>query len=350
MQKETSDCRIVNFAKILILFSFVLLLVGGVSSYKEYRKRVSHTNQEIILSDSNVISVDNINSDNSNINSSSNDVSDENTFVSDYSDSNSDSVVVSDTNVVSENNLNQSNLSENRNVSIDDVNLYLKTEIERTYGVSVIYGADTDGYSVKYLDQNVDTVSIQDSYLVNSSLVKLKNVLELYPSNLFFEIKSGGLPLTIMLVNNFSDKLITGVTDSSYANAVIVIAVAYPFEETFYHESYHYIERFLFKRGANFSSWNSFNPSDFSYGTIYKNISYANSFSENAYFVNTYAQTDEKEDRASTFEYMMANTKASCLNNGNPIWKKAVFMSRMIEAVLDSASPNNIEYWERFLY
>ena len=179
-------------------------------------------------------------------------------------------------------------------------------------------------------------------------MIGLKNTLNKYPKGLFKEIINGGIPLTIILIKSYSDSNITGITDSSYSYANISIATMYPFDESFYHESYHYIERYLFKNGANYNSWDSLLPLNFNWGTIDGSLSYSNTFSSDAFFVNNYAQTSASEDRASTFEYMMADTKASCLNVGNTIWKKAVYMSRTIDSVFDCVKPDVIEYWERF--
>ena len=122
-------------------------------------------------------------------------------------------------------------------------------------------------------------------------------------------------------------------------------------DETFFHESYHYIERYIFKKGLTFNElmWNSNNPPEFTYGNVVADYSYKNTLSENSYFVNNYAQTAAEEDRASTFEYMMAKTKASCLNANKPVWKKATIMSKNIDAALNTVSPNVTEYWERHL-
>ncbi len=362
MQESTSKFLIVNFAKVLILFSLVLLSIGGFLCYKENTYvapvTISPNDSE---KDESVISIDNVldeeNVESSSINSSNvTSESTDNTNVnitnningngnSNGNSEKNDTIEKTDEKKVQKNTNNEKSVDSNV-----DANINMKISIENSYGINILYGKDTDGYTITYGDQIITTTPIYDSNTVKTALTNLKGTLDLYPEGLFSEIKNGGIPLTIILVDSFSDSLITGVTDSSYSNAAIVVAVSYPFEETFYHESYHYIERYLFKRGANFSSWNSMNPNSFNYGTIYRDLSYSNTFQENSYFVNNYAQTDEKEDRASTFEYMMAPSKAICLNSGNPVWQKAVYMSRTIEAVLDSASPNNIEYWERFLY
>ena len=68
-----------------------------------------------------------------------------------------------------------------------------------------------------------------------------------------------------------------------------------------------------------------------------------------SYFVNNYAQIAATEDRASTFEYMMADTKASCLNKNNTVWYKATYIAMTMESVFDSIDPDTVEYWERFI-
>lgn len=232
-------------------------------------------------------------------------------------------------------------------VGDSEANSVLRNNIQKKYNVTVKYGSESDGYVVGGLS----TVSIYDEGVINASLTKLDEVLGLYPYGIFTEIKNGGIPLTIYLINNYSDDSVTGATDSNYSFANISLAVIYPIDESFYHESYHYIERYILKKGLSFNAdlWNSFNPSDFQYGVVNSNYSYKSTFSEDSYFVNSYAQVAAEEDRASTFEYMMANSKASCLNNNKPVWKKARIMSNTIDAALNTVSPNNTEYWERFL-
>ena len=156
-------------------------------------------------------------------------------------------------------------------------------------------------------------------------------------------------PLTFYLVKRYSTDNVTGVTDSSNKNIVISIATDYDFIDTLHHEVYHYIERYILGAGGTFTSWNSLNPSGFKYGVIDSAYSYSMGFSENAFFVNSYAMTDQYEDRASTFEYMMKTNKASCLNYGKTVWLKAKTMSEQIDYFFNSVTPTTTEYWERHL-
>lgn len=231
----------------------------------------------------------------------------------------------------------------------DEENNDLRKNIMNTYNIDIKYGPETFGYEVG----GMEVVPIDDSYEIGLALNKLNSALSLYPDGFFDEIRNGGIPLTIYLIDEFSIAGVTGVTDSNNYFANIVIAIQYSFEETFFHESYHYIERYMFKKGLNFNSWNNYNPVNFRYDKNQENAihsySYNRVFTEDAFFVNDYAQTDAGEDRASTFEYMMDTTKASCLNKGKPIWKKAKLISNTIEATFKSVSSSEVEYWERYL-
>lgn len=348
-------------AKLLILLSFAFFTYGFILDLKGSHKLVdpvansSSNNVSITPSNGNEVVSESSPIDSSN-NSSA--VTDESTNSSDVNNTNSGSgkqnTSVPSTNSSANNsngNSNNNNGGGNSNVtpvqpSVIDINNNFRRQIEGTYGVVVMYGQETAGYTVGGLS----TTQLTDSNKITNALNDLNYALSLYPSGLFAEIRNGGIPLTIVLVESYSEPNVTGVTDSDYSSATISIATAFPFGESFYHESYHYIERYMFKKGASFATWDFFNPAGFSYGNIRNDYSYSNTFSETAPFVNNYAQTDVGEDRASTFEYMMASSKASCLNYGTPVWKKANMMAENMDLVLNTVRPDVTEYWERYLH
>ena len=319
---------LIYYAKILIAISLAILAYGLVLDLSNNIRLIDPENGVSVVNDDNgsFTSVDS----NNNVDATNNSNSTANT--------NSQN-----TNIKTP--TSQTNQNNSQTHVID--NNAIRNNIQNKYNVSIKYGSETDGYTVGGLS----TASIQDESTIYNSLIPLEKDLGYYPYGLFTEIKNGGIPLTIYLINNYSDETVTGATDSNYSFANISIAVIYPIDESFYHESYHYIERYILKRGLgyNVSTWNSFNPYDYNYGEIVNEYSYKNTFSADSFFVNNYAQVSAEEDRASTFEYMMAASKASCLNNDKPVWKKAVLMSNTIDAALDTVSPNNLEYWERFL-
>ncbi len=114
--------------------------------------------------------------------------------------------------------------------NLDSKNLALRNEIEKEFSVMVRYGNETEGYAVG----GVLTEPITDSIVINETLNSLYNTLSLYPKGIFKEIREGGIPLTIILVNNYSEYSITGVTDSSYDYAHISIAAVYDFSDSFF--------------------------------------------------------------------------------------------------------------------
>lgn len=230
--------------------------------------------------------------------------------------------------------------------SLEQTNKDLRDSIQRNYGVTIRYGAETNGYRISGLS----TSMLTDATKINDVLSTLNYNLSLYPPGFFDETKKGGYTLTLYLIKCYSQKNVTGITDSSTSNIVISLATDYSFIESLHHEIYHYIEKYMYDRGANYTTWNNLNPQEFVYGLANSSLSYTTGNNPNASFVNNYAQTDEYEDRASTFEYMMSQTEASCLQTGTPIWKKAKYICEQIDAVFRTVTPSNTEYWERYVY
>lgn len=230
---------------------------------------------------------------------------------------------------------------------VDDNDILRKT-IEATYGIKVKYGLETDTYAAGSLG----VVSISSKEIIKKGLNDLNTALALYPQGFFKEFASANLNLEVFLVQRYTTPNVTGVTDRKENDVIISIAMDYPFSESFNHEVYHYIEHFIEKKHGEFSIWNTYNPVDFVYGQeANSNYSYSKTGIPSAFFVNNYAQTNEDEDRASTFEYMTATSKASCFTSIEyPIWKKSSYMSLMIDTYFDTVNSEVVDYWERFIY
>lgn len=227
-----------------------------------------------------------------------------------------------------------------------DQNVVFRKNIEDTYGVKVFYGNETSGYSVG----GMSTTVIPDSS-VSSALTQLNAALATYPVGFFQEFLNKSINVNVYLIKNYSANNVTGVTDTSFKRINISIAMDFPFNESFHHEVLHAIEYYIERSGGKFTSWNSFNPTDFSYGTENKNYSYSVTGNASSYFVNNYAQVSQSEDRASTFEYMTASKRYSCFDShGYPIWQKSDYLSRMIDTYFNTVTPEVIDYWERYVY
>lgn len=309
--------------KLLIVFSVFLIILGFAFSFSKDEKLLHPIYDVTVIasSDNETVSITTVASD--------------------------EEIVLTDTSTKIEQDVNLSDDAQSMiKPSAAEVSMLLRTQIEKTYGVKVKYANETNGYSVG----GMSTTSISDSVVSQNALITLNMALSLYPKGFFQEIKSKGYPLTFYLVKRYSTDNVTGVTDSSNKNVVISIATDYDFIDTFHHEVYHYIERYILNSGGTFTSWSSLNPAGFKYGVIDSAYSYSREFSQDAFFVNSYAMTDQYEDRASTFEYMMKTNKASCLNYGKTIWLKAKTMSEQIDYFFNTVTPTVTEHWERHLY
>lgn len=233
------------------------------------------------------------------------------------------------------------------NEDVIDENDILRRSIEDTYGIKVKYGDEVSNYQAG----SMNVTPILDKDIIKNCLEQLKETLKLYPQDFFREFLNEDLSLEVFLIKSYSKDNVTGVTDLFGNRVIVSIAMDYPCFESFNHEIYHYIEHFIVRKQGEFSAWNMYNPNDFSYGTVNSNYSYTKTQKADSVFVNNYAQTNPYEDRASTFEYMMASNKIPCFNSSDyPIWKKSSYMALMIDTYFDTVSPSVIDYWERFIY
>lgn len=337
----------IQLGKVLIAFSIVILFLGFSLSIdtNKYQSNViiSGSGNELPDTTIEVNDTNNVLVDNSNSTGNSND---NNTGSSTI---NSSPVTPP---VTGSNDTTVTSPSASVDTSIETYNNNLRNTIQSTYGVTIKYGEETDGYKVGGLS----VVSDYDQWVVEQALLELQTNMALYPANFYGEMRNGGLPLTIALIKNYKsgdgkDTNVTGITEKTARNGVIIsVALDFPFADSFNHEMYHYMEHYINSKGGTYSNWNSYNPNGFIYNRIDPQYSYDLTLREDAYFVNSYAQSYEYEDRASTFEYMMASNKISPLNQGNNIWKKAKLMCEMIDYYFTTVNDSTNEYWERFIY
>lgn len=332
-----------KLAKVLIAFSFVFIFIG-IGCNLDNKTLINPVTDTHIIgntknNDINITTTDTITSlsssqDNASSSASSNNTTSSQNFAS--SSSTNKKTLPSTT----------TQPSQPQTASIEETNNNLRNSIQNQYGITIRYGAETNGYTVGGLS----SVMLSDANRVNEVLSRLNYNLSLYPNGFFNETKQGNYSLTIYLLKRYSQDNVTGITDSTTKNIVISLATDYSFVESLHHELYHYIEKYMYYKGANYTTWNTLNPENFRYGAASTSLSYANTNNPNASFVNTYAQTDEYEDRASTFEYLMAQSEAGCLVTGTTIWKKAKYICEQIDAVFQTVSPSITEYWERYVY
>ena len=331
-----------NLSKILIITSFFLF---ATASYLKLETRYKVEGLEIVSEEKN----DSINIETPDTEEPTTEVvenSDKSKGVKKPSTNNTNNTNATKTTTKNSNNTYNTPKQKqtNNTTSITEINNNLRISIQNRYHVTVKYGSETNGYTVG----GMGVKSITNNNQINTALKNLNAAMSLYPSGLYREVTSS-YPLTIYLINNYSIGNVTGVTDSTNRNVKLSIATKFPFGDSFHHETYHYLELYMKNRDMSYSGWNDLNPSTFKYGVTDTDLSYARTLSSDSYFVNDYAQSSQEEDRASTFEYMMASSKASCLNKGKPIYKKAKYMADTMDFFIDACSSRVTERWERFL-
>ena len=147
--------------------------------------------------------------------------------------------------------------------AIDPAVVNLRNTIQSRYGLPIRLSVEVNGYSVG----GYSTAPVTDTSELLNALYSLDNDLSKYPSGLFYELTSSK-PLNIYLVKNYSNNSITGVTDHSGSTTIISVATDKDFDVTLHHEMFHYMERYITGRGANFneSEGNTrFNPEGINY-------------------------------------------------------------------------------------
>lgn len=326
-----------KLAKVLISFSFILIFIGigtnldnktSINPITETHTIGENKNNDISITTTDITITPDSDKEQNN------------------ADNSNDITLPNNSAPVEQESLEDDKKQESTLNEIDTVNNNLRNSIQDKYGITVRYGVETNGYTIAGLS----SIMLSDSNRINELLSTLNYNLSLYPSGFFQETKQEEYSLTIYLLKGYSQENVTGITDSTTKNIVISLATDHSFIASLHHEIYHYIEKYMYDKGANYTTWNSLNPSEFNYGIASNSLSYDSTNDPYAVFVNNYAQTNEYEDRASTFEYLMAESEASCLQTGTPIWKKSKYICEQIDAVFQTVSPSILEYWERYVY
>ena len=243
-------------------------------------------------------------------------------------------------------NTNNNTVNNNSNTVNTRVNAKetLRNSIKNKYGINVKYGNETNGYEVAKLK----VVSLTNDNEIYNSLKILDRNLSYYPNNFFKEIKNSGFNVTIYLIKKYSKDNVTGITDSTNKNVIISIATQYQFEESIHHELYHYIEKYMYSKGARYTTWDSLNPANFKYGNPNSSLSYNYTYSSDAPFVNNYAQTaaDEKEALVKNLLEKVKRVYFDAIRINAQGTSKDLYQY----AVFASVKPSTKEFWERYVY
>lgn len=237
----------------------------------------------------------------------------------------------------------------------EQTNDELRKSLQTKYGITIKYGHEMEGYLIA---GEYTPTYLTDADVINESLRDVDSYISYYPKGFFKEMKDFEMPLTIHIVKNIPNSGIAGIADKEFYNDIrITVCTDEFFFRVLHHELFHYIEAYMetisYYKGGVFNGWNDLNPTGFKYGTTVDAYSYSLlDTTKTPYFINNYGQTNEREDRATLFEDLMARTieTKNSFISPNPIWYKGKMIAEEIDKWFDTVNSSTTERWERFIY
>lgn len=201
-------------------------------------------------------------------------------------------------------------------------------ELEETYHIHFMLSTDCKNEVIDQAEYTIQTTNHYDNEeeLILQGLKDIESALKLYPQDFFKQLKTraGDGGLYIYLVGGIDGDFSAVAYEFSLNNSenVVVNINEGNLKATFCHEVWHAIENVIVEKdGTALDDWEQYNPPKFKYREIYNGYDEDNSTNkytyfgesnmENVYFIDAYARTFGKEDRARIVEYFMTWDKDS---------------------------------------
>ena len=241
-------------------------------------------------------------------------------------------------------------------------------QLEERYGVTILLSAQGQEACEAVWDAVVTTTDqwpLEDEpYAIARTLEALDRALALYPEGFFRQMRNtmgeGGVRF-IPVGHIENDVNAVGLTYETYGWQNIYIDVTLgTFESVICHEIWHATEGVIsYRDWVSFDpgNWAACNPDGFFYNEDVEDADPNPSRwtfnyemdAQNVYFVDAYARTNAKEDRARIMEYVMANEDlAGALMQSPYITQKLEIMCQAIRNSFDTSAWGDLR-WERLL-
>lgn len=241
-------------------------------------------------------------------------------------------------------------------------------QLEERYGVTILLSAQGQEACEAVWDAVVTTTDqwpLEDEpYAIARTLEALDRALALYPEGFFRQMRNtmgeGGVRF-IPVGHIENDVNAVGLTYETYGWQNIYIDVTLDtFESVICHEIWHATEGVIsYRDWVSFDpgNWSVCNPEGFFYNEDVEDADPNPSRwtfnyemdAQNVYFVDAYARTNAKEDRARIMEYVMANEDlAGALMQSPYITQKLEIMCQAIRNSFDTSTWGDLR-WERLL-
>ena len=240
--------------------------------------------------------------------------------------------------------------------------------LEERYGVTILLSSQAKEVCASVWDAVITTTDeaglSDEPYAIARMLEALDRTLVLYPEDFFLQMRNsmGEGGVRIMPVGHIdNDVNAIGLTNESYEWQNIFIDVTIDaFEGTICHEIWHAIEGVILTRNWDAfdqAEWDRCNPEGFFYNedaeapvSDPERWTFFHEFNaQDVYFMDAYARTNAKEDRARLMEYMMATEDvAGALMQSPAMVQKLEIMCRAIRENFDISGWSDLR-WERLL-
>ncbi|MCC8099031.1 MAG: hypothetical protein LIO78_03065 [Clostridiales bacterium] len=244
-------------------------------------------------------------------------------------------------------------------------------ELEETYSVHILLGAQCAGPcdASEFDVTTTDEIGLADECAdVLAALEELESALVLYPSDFFarFQTENGEDGIYFLLTGAIGSDRNMDVAGFEYGMesreyiCVDITEPNYALQQNFCHELWHATENKIFDTdfyGFYDGSWDACNPEGFEYYYSYDYLDYAEDAqaytyfggAEEVYFVDSYAQSYDKEDRARIMEYIMTDDDTATALMAYPaMQQKLQIMCDGINEAFDTENWTDVR-WEQYL-
>ena len=202
----------------------------------------------------------------------------------------------------------------------------LADQVEQRHGVKLLFWTDA-------LSENSGNLTLKAEYqplAIEQWLNETDAMLSIYPSGFLSQLADAeGNPLRICLVRSFESRdpgedLACLLHLDAGADPYIFVTLADNWQTDFKHQLFHVIETHVLTTSSAFDSWSSLNPKGFRYTLRYDSeaTDAIQPHLESGAFINLYATSFPKEDRAVTM--------LTAMEPGN----EAYFQSKVMQSKL----------------
>lgn len=244
----------------------------------------------------------------------------------------------------------------------------IKSMLEEKYDIEILYGEETDNVRVN----DIDMTALYDEVLLKGALINLKETLELFPDNLFSQLKYIGaenkcrfyLCKSLNIVDNGIDEIGAHCVCEG-ASVIVLDADIYTclykntiednnLRTTIVHELIHAITEYT---DINYEEWFLTSPEDFEYYGDYAGYEEHDDSARytvfdpdgEIYFVNAYSKVSMLEELAVLYEYSLFPSfsfEQETLLSSPHIQSKLKLFNSWIRSSYDTTNWPATTFWE----